>query len=147
MESTNSEKKEPAIEELKKQAEDNLNGWKRAKADFINLQNDVAKERNEWIKFASVRCLERLLPAMDALMAAAAHLPELDDTVRKFDEYLKGEGVTEIETVGKYDPAIHEVVSKEKKEGVLTDEIISVVQRGYKFNEKVLRPAKVVIAE
>jgi molecular chaperone GrpE len=147
MEPMNNDEKDKLIEELKKQVEDNLNGWKRAKADFINLQNDVAKERNEWIKFASVRCLERLLPAMDALLAAAAHLPELDDTVRKFEEYLKGEGVTEIETVGKYDPAIHDVVSKEKKEGASSDIIISVLQKGYKLHDKLLRPAKVVIAE
>ncbi len=147
MEEINNNQQEPIIEELKKQAEENLNGWKRCKADLINLQNDTARERIEWAKFAAAGSLQRLLPAIDTLAAAAAHLPELNDTVRKFEEYLKGEGITEVEAVGIYNPSLHEVISKEKKEGAEADVITTVVQKGYRLHDKLLRPAKVIIAE
>ncbi len=135
------------IEELKKQCDEYLTGWKRAKADLINLQKDQAKERIEWAQYATARSLIRLLPAIDTLYAAAAHSPDLGDTVRKFEEYLKGENVMEVECVGKYDPSVHEVVGKEKHEGIEADDIVTVVQKGYKLHEHVLRPAKVIIAE
>jgi len=145
---TNDEKKnDTTIEELKKQAEDNLNGWKRAKADLINFQNDTSKERIEWTKYAAARAIMRLLPALDTLYAAAAHVPELGDTVKKFEEYLKGESVEEINCEGKYNPSVHEVISMEKKEGAESGAITTIVQRGYKLHEQVLRPAKVIVAE
>lgn len=147
MEQTNTDPKDETIEELKKQAEDNLNGWKRCKADFINLQNDTAKERIEWAKFASSRALLRLLPALDTLYAAAEHTPELADTVKKFEEYLKGEDMVEIDCQGKYDPLLHEVIGMEKTEGSEHGAIVKVAQRGYKLHDQVLRPAKVIVAE
>jgi molecular chaperone GrpE len=128
-------------------ADEYLAGWKRAKADFINLQNGLAKERNEWIEFATARALERLLPAVDTLRAAAGHLPELIDVLRKFDEYLASEGVAEIPAEGKFDHSFHEAVGKEKREGIEPDTVVEVVQKGYKLNERLLRPAKVIVAE
>jgi len=146
MEQTENDPKDQTIEELKKQSEDNLNGWKRAKADLVNLQNDVARERIEWAKFAAARTLLRLLPALDTLYAALEHAPELADTVKKFQEYLNGENVLEIDCSGKYDPNVHEVIGMEKAEGAEHGMILKVAQRGYKLHDQVLRPAKVIIA-
>jgi molecular chaperone GrpE len=147
MESTDNQKIELKIEELQKQNDEYLNGWKRAKADLVNLQNDMARERIEWAQFASAKTLSRLLPAIDTLEAAAVHNPELADTVRKFEEYLKGEGIAEIDCAGKYDPVKHEVVSMEKREGEEHGTIVGAAQKGYTLHEKILRPAKVIIAE
>jgi molecular chaperone GrpE len=135
------------IDELKKQCEEYLTGWKRAKADLINLQKDTDKERDEWAKYASARTLQRLLPALDALYAAVPHAPDLADTVKKFEEFLKGENVIEINCVGKFDPMFHEVIHMEKGEGAEHGSIMSVAQRGYVMHERVLRPAKVIVAE
>jgi len=135
------------IDKLQAKCDEYLNGWKRAKADLVNLQNDMAREREQWARFAASRTIERLLPAIDTLEAAANHAPELAEVVKKFVEYLKTEGVTEIPAEGKYDHAAHEVISREKREGVEPDTIIAVVQKGYMFHDKVLRPAKVIIAE
>jgi molecular chaperone GrpE len=134
-------------EELKNKCDEYLNGWKRAKADLVNLQNDMAREREGWARFAASRTIERMLPAIDTLEAAAAHTPELADVAKKFVEYLKAEGVTEISTEGKYDHALHEVISREKREGAEQDTIVAVAQKGYMLHDKVLRPAKVIIAE
>jgi len=138
---------EKTIEDLQKQCDEYLNGWKRAKADLMNLQAESARERTEWIQFASARSLDRLLPVVDTLHAAYEHEPKLADVVRKLDDYLRGEGITEIPAEGKYDHAFHEVIGREKKEGVESGMIVVVVQRGYKLHEKVLRPAKVIVAE
>jgi len=147
MEENNIDPKDQTIEDLKKQAEDNLNGWKRAKADLVNFQNDTAKERIEWAKFAAGRTLLKLLPAMDTLYAALSHAPELADTVKKFEEYLKGENVEEINCEGKYNPTVHEVIGMEKKDGIESGMITTVAQRGYTLHKEILRVAKVIIAE
>ena len=72
MNPNDTEPKDQTIEELKKQADEYLNGWKRAKADLVNFQNDTAKERIGWARFASAGTLQRLLPTLDTLYAAAA---------------------------------------------------------------------------
>jgi molecular chaperone GrpE len=147
MDQTENDPKDQIIEDLKKQADENLNGWKRAKADLMNFQNDTAKERINWAKFAAAGTLQRLLPALDTLYAAAEHAPELSDTVKKFEEYLRGEDMSEIGCEGKYDPAVHEVIGMEKQEGLESGAIVKVAQRGYKLHDQVLRPAKVIVAE
>jgi molecular chaperone GrpE len=135
------------IEELRAKCDEYLNGWKRAKADMTNLQNDMARERERWAKFAASGLLERMLPVLDTLEAAAAHAPELSDVVRKFADALKVEGVAEIKAEGKYDHALHDVIGREKREGIEEDMIVVVAQKGYMLHDKVLRPAKVIIAE
>lgn len=147
MEQTEKDEQQGTIDELRKQNDEYLNGWKRAKADLVNLQNDTARERIDWARFASAGTLNRLLPSLDTLYAALEHYPELAETVKKFEEYLKGENVTEIDCVGNYDPAVHEVIGMEKKDQADAGAIVKVVQRGYKLHDKVLRPAKVIIAE
>ncbi len=145
---TNDEQRiDTTIEELKKQADEYLNGWKRAKADLVNFQNDTAKERIGWAKFATAGSLMRLLPALDTLYAAHEHFPELAETVKKFEEYLRGEDMTEIGCQEKYDPLLHEVIGMEKVEGAEHGTIIKVAQRGYRLHDQVLRPAKVIVAE
>jgi len=134
-------------EELEKRCEEYLNGWKRAKADLVNLQNEMAREREQWARFAASRTIERLLPAIDTLEAATVHAPELADVTKKFIDYLRSEGVTEIPAEGKYDHATHEVIGREKREGTESDAIVIVAQKGYMLHDKVLRPAKVIIAE
>ena len=139
--------KDQTIEKLREQNEEYLNGWKRAKADLVNFQNDTAKERIGWAKFATAGALQRLLPALDTLYAAYEHFPELAETVKKFEEYLKGEDLSDIGCGGEYDPLVHEVIGMEKKEGAASGMIIKIAQRGYKLHDQVLRPAKVIVAE
>ena len=147
MEQIDNDQKDQTIEELKKQNEEYLNGWKRAKADLVNMQNDTAKERIGWAKFATAGSLQRLLPTLDTLYAAFEHFPELAETVKKFEEYLKGEDMTEIGCQGKYDPLLHEVIGTEKVEGAEHGSIVKIAQRGYKLHDQVLRPAKVIVVE
>ncbi|MCK4592696.1 nucleotide exchange factor GrpE [Candidatus Parcubacteria bacterium] len=145
------------LEERKKQAEENLAGWQRAKADFVNYKKDQEKYLNEFRKYASEDMIVKLLPTIDSFQLAIDHLPkDLKNSdwaegiiciKSQFDNFLKDVGVEEIKSVGeKFDPNLFESVGEEEsdqEEGI----IISEIQKGYKIYEKVIRPAKVKVAK
>lgn len=167
-ETNQSENKQDEIEKLKKELEicqkksdEYLNGWKRAKADYINLKRDGEKEKEKFAKFASAALIIQLLPIVNNFKRGFEHLAEIEDEKSKncFEgfrhiynqilELLKKLGIEEIKTVGeKFNPEIHEAVKEEatetKKE---TSEqiIIKEVSAGYTMHGRVIMPAKVVI--
>lgn len=137
------------IENLTKQVESLTNQWKRAVADYQNLQKRVEKEMEDWAKFANLRLLERLIPVLDNLERAREHLtdPGLDIVHRDLIDILLDQGLKEIEVkVGDiFDPNLHECV-----ETVATGEserIVTVVGRGYIMGERVIRPVKVKVGK
>jgi molecular chaperone GrpE len=148
------EKINEELEEAKKQAEDNLNGWKREKADFINFQKEVMRQKEDWVKFSNRDLLSKVLPVMDGFDEAMKYAPKEKDEFTKgveqikkqFDEFLKNSGVERMSTDGeKFNPEIHESIGFEEKEGGESGTIARVVQIGYELNGKVLRPAKITI--
>ncbi|MCX6740818.1 MAG: nucleotide exchange factor GrpE, partial [Candidatus Parcubacteria bacterium] len=64
------------ISELQKQADEYLNGWKRAKADYLNLEREIDREKVEWIKFANLELILHLLTILDSFDESTKHLPE-----------------------------------------------------------------------
>ena len=145
------------LSECKKQSEENLAGWQRAKADFLNYKKDQEKYLEEFRKYASEDVIVRLLPTIDNFELAIKHLPkdlENSDWVKgmiciksQFDNFLKEVGVEEIKSVGeKFDPSLFESVGEEEsdqEEGM----IIAEIQKGYKMFGRVVRVGKVRIAE
>ncbi len=67
---------EEELIEAKKKAEEYLNGWKRAKADYINQEKEIEKEKTEWVKFANITLVMQLLPILDNFKKAFAYLPK-----------------------------------------------------------------------
>ncbi|PIS41194.1 MAG: nucleotide exchange factor GrpE [Candidatus Kerfeldbacteria bacterium CG08_land_8_20_14_0_20_42_7] len=139
-------------------AEEYLNGWKRAKADYINLKKETDKKLMESAQYANAALIIQMLPVNDHFKLAMEHIPEAEKEkdwvkgiihIRKeFQDLLRQFGIEEIPTIGKnFDPELHEAVTKEKADGVTTDQIIKEVQPGYKLFNKVLQHAKVVVAE
>jgi molecular chaperone GrpE len=126
----------------------------RLAADFENYKKRAARERSEYVALANERLIGELLPILDdlerALNAAEEHQEaQLEDGVRlvyrSLAALLERHGVTPIETEGKFDPHVHEALlsqSSEAEEG----SVIDVVQKGYKLGERVVRPARVVVA-
>jgi molecular chaperone GrpE len=126
----------------------------RVAADFDNFRKRAARERAELTSLANERLVKELLPVLDdlerALVAAADHEEAtLEDGVRlvhrALEQLLQREGLTEIGTEGQFDPHVHEALlsqPSEQDEGA----VIDVLQKGYKLGERVLRPARVVIA-
>jgi len=126
----------------------------RLAADFENYKKRAARERQEYVALANERLIGELLPILDdlerALSAAEQHEEaRLEDGVRLVHRSLAGllerHGVKPIETDGKFDPHVHEALLSQPSEAE-EGSVIDVVQKGYKLGERVVRPARVVVA-
>lgn len=122
-------------------------GWKRALADYHNLERRVEKERREFVKFANAVLVDKLLGVLDSLEQAEVHLKDkgLNMALDQFRSVLQTEGVTEIKSKGeKFDAEAMdcaEVVKGPK------NVVMKVINKGYKLNDLVLRPAKVKVGQ
>jgi molecular chaperone GrpE len=128
----------------------------RLAADFDNYKKRAARERQEYVAFANERLLKELLPILDdlerALNAAEQHEEaQLEDGVRlvyrALASLLERQGVQQIPTDGKFDPHVHEALLAQPSEDAETGAVIDVVQKGYKIGDRVVRPARVIVAE
>jgi molecular chaperone GrpE len=144
---------EAELDAAKKKAEEYLASWQRAQADFINYKRRTEQERQEFNSFANANLVRAILPVLDDLERAIDAIPEEfagHDWVegvrlveRKFKTILEGQGVKPILALGmQFDPHYHEALRQEKgEEGI----IIGELQKGYTLNDKLLRPARVVV--
>jgi molecular chaperone GrpE len=162
-----SEKKEKdkLVEELKaseKKAAEYLAGWQRAKADFINHKKDELKRIEDFLKSMEEGFILKILPILDNFEMAFQQKQEWEKEAedkfkaivegflqikKQLEDLLKSCEVEEIESIGKmFDPNLHEAVEKidsEKETGTIVQE----VQKGYKINGRLLRPAKVKVSK
>ena len=144
---------EPEEEETPPAPDD---AYLRLAADFDNYRKRVAREQVELTRRANERLLNELLPVLDdlerALEAAAEHEEaKLEEGVRLVHQSLVGlvarHGLTEIETEGAFDPHVHEALLAQPREGADEGAVLQVLQKGYRLGDKVLRPARVIVAE
>jgi molecular chaperone GrpE len=121
------------------------NKWKRALADYANLEKRIAKEKDFLVKFSNQELLEKLLPVLDDLERAEKHLKDqgLTIAINKLREVLKNEGIIEIKAEGEeFDPRLMEAI--EAVEGP-KNRVMEVVNKGYRWGDKILRVAKVKV--
>lgn len=134
-------------DDVKQQLAEMEQNWKRALADYQNLVKRTKEQHQLMQSFACISLAERLLPAMDHLEMAAAHLKDagLDMVVNQFQQALVEEGVTKIEALNQeFDPNSMECVEMvEGKENL----VVEVVAQGYQMQQKILRPAKVKVGK
>lgn len=134
---------EPAPVDWKAKADEYLELARRAKADFINYQDRVRRDKADWNRQALEGFVRELLPALDGFALANFEDPKLNEAVRllekEFLRVLAKTGVTPIETAGKtFDPLYHDAVAMEPG-GTQLEE----VRRGWLFDGKVLRASSV----
>lgn len=149
------EKLKKEIEESRKANEEYLAGWKRAKADYVNLEAQSGKRLNIALERELADVLLRFLPIYETFAKALEHFTDTPDETRQGLETALGEfwrtfkdlGVDKIKTEGAADPNFHEVIMKQEKEGIESEQIIQEVVAGYMLNGKLLRAAKVIVAE
>lgn len=138
------------LTECRKEKEEYLFGWQRARADFINYKKDEEKNREEFAKFAAKSILYDVLNVLDSIDVALKRSESggLQEIKKQFLEILKRNGV-EVVGVGpgvKFDPAEHESVAENEVESAHMDGvIIEELQKGYKLFNRVLRPSKVKV--
>jgi molecular chaperone GrpE len=141
------------LAEEQEKAQAYLANWQRAAADFQNYKRRVEQEREDFARLASAALIINVLPILDdlerALQGVDSHLAGLTwvDGIRlihrKFHAVLEMAGVKEIEAGGAdFDPNVHEAVAFGDGED---GKVISVVQKGYMLNNRVLRPSMVVV--
>ncbi len=151
------ELKKMLAEERTKSAE-YLDNWRRAVADLSNYKKRAEKDAGEITKFANSVLIVRLLPVLDDFDRAFQTIPDnlrdltwIDGVMliaRKMNAVLEAEGLKPIEALNKpFDPNVHEAVIHEEtdqqEEGTVTAEL----QKGYKLNDRVLRPTMVKVAK
>ena len=126
----------------------------RLAADFDNYKKRAARERQEYVAFANERILKELLPILDdlerALSAAEQHEEaQLEEGVRlvhrSLASLLERQGVKEIATEGKFDPHVHEALLSQPSDAE-EGSVLDVVQKGYRLGDRVVRPARVIVA-
>jgi len=119
--------------------------YKRARADYINLERRVKEQQAEFLKFANSVLILKLLPVLDDLGKAVQKSKDdgLNLVLKNFGEVLKSEGVEEIkvEVGDKFDPTIMECTVAEGSGDEVS--VAEVLRKGYRMKGKVLRPAQV----
>ena len=116
-------------EELKEKLEEFENNYKRALADYQNLEKRVLIERKEWIRKSNKDLLLHLLPVLDTLILAQKHVNVEDKGlslgIMQFQDFLKNENVERIEALGKnFDPHFMECIETvDGEEGKVIEEI------------------------
>jgi molecular chaperone GrpE len=128
----------------------------RVQADFENYRKRAAREQERLVAHAHERIVRELLPVLDDLERALdvaerheeAQLVEGVELVEKaLRKALEKEGLREIETDGPFDPHVHEAVLAEPRDGAEPGSVVEVLQRGYRLGDRVVRPARVIVAQ
>ena len=121
--------------------------YRRALADYQNLQRRTIDEKREWAKLSNKEIILKLLPILDTLMLAEKHTQDKNFvlTVQHFLSALEQEGVTRITTIGEeFDPHLMEAVSTTQG---ANGKVVEEVRAGYLLYDNVLRPAQVVVGQ
>ncbi len=130
----------------KKQIEDLTNRWKRALADYQNLEKRYEKEKADFVQFANSNLILKLLNILGHLEKASEHLKDegLDLVIVEFKRLLNNEGLEEIDCLGKpFDPEIMEAIEVVK--GGEANRVAEVVGKGYMLKGRLLSAAKVKV--
>lgn len=156
---SNEDKIAKELEETKQSLEDYKDKYLRLSAEFDNYRKRTLKEKAELIKNGSEKAISAILPILDDLERALQNMQKAEDVKsmyegldlihQKFLKNLEHEGLVKIEPIGdSFDTDFHEAIalvpaSEEAQKG----KVLDCVQTGYKLNDKVIRHAKVVVAQ
>ncbi|MCI4567053.1 nucleotide exchange factor GrpE [Lysobacter sp. CFH 32150] len=143
------------IEALKGELEQLRAEALRERADLDNQRKRLAREIDTARKFANERLLSELLPLFDSLEAGLAVAPQADPlregmelTLRQLHRIAESNGLVEVVPApgDSFDPERHQAMSMIEADGLPPGSVAQVFQKGYVLNERLLRPALVVVA-
>lgn len=145
------------LEEMRSKADEYLDGWQRARAEFANYKKRVERDQAQTYQLAAGNIVRRFLDVLDDLERALKNRPENGDGAvwaegieliyRKLLNMLESEGVKPMEIDHDFfDPNLHEAVASEENSEYESGQIIEVIRQGYRLGDRVLRPAMVRVA-
>lgn len=128
-----------------KERDEYLNGWKRAKADFVNAKKEWGEQLASLNFSVKADFIKTLLPIIDAFEAAEKQTDGWQEIKSLLGDILKKNGFKEIEAMGKqFDPAYHEAMAEIDGE---ESKVMEIVQKGYLLDDQVIRPARVKVGK
>jgi molecular chaperone GrpE len=151
------EKLQVQLEEKTRESSEYLDKWIRLQAEFENYKKRIQKEKTDQMKFGNEMLLKTLLPVLDNLERAIEHgksakeaaplLSGVEITQRQLLNALEKFGVKPVPSVGEvFNPEKHEAVAQIDNK-LESNRVVSEVQKGYLFHERLLRPAKVIVSK
>ena len=145
------------LQEREKETAENYDKYLRMVADFDNYKKRAAKDKAETIKFANEELIKDILPFMDSLDRAMAHLdsPEVEsfkEGIKLIQEQLlcclKKYGVEKIESAGAdFDPHFHEALMHMHSDEHEENKVINEIATGYLLSGRLLRPSQVCVCK
>lgn len=142
------DKAKKELDQVKKERQEYLDGWQRAKADYVNALKRFEAEKVKAIEFGKIATVGAFIPVMDSLERAEAsgEVPEsFRGIAKQLHEAATLLGLEKFGTVGEaFDPMLHEALGQDVIEDASKDDTVSaVLETGWKSKEAVIRPAKV----
>lgn len=148
---------EEKLAEAEARAAEYLEGWQRARAEFANARKRMERDRAEARRNATIEVVSSLLPILDDFERALESVPQevasnnwfegVALVHRKLRSILDNVDIERIEAVGQpFDPNYHEAVLQEESDEYESGIVIKELQTGYRLNDRVIRPAMVVVA-
>ena len=146
------------LKEYQKLKNEYLACWQRERADFINYKKNELIRMGELVSYSNIDLILKILPILDNFELVENKLPEQlknDKNIKgllqikvQIKDFLKNQKIEEIKSIGKkFDPNFHEVIDEVQVRGKEQGIIVEEIQKGYKFNERVIRIAKVRVAK
>jgi len=145
------------IELLRKQADENQDKFIRAAAELENFRKRAGREVENARRYGLERLAQALLPIRDSLEAGLASAEQADvealldgekAMLRLLDSAFEQAGIEELDPQGEpFDPAKHEAMTLAPSETVEPNTVLTVVQKGYAIHDRLLRPARVIVAQ
>jgi len=146
------------IDEIQGVADKDYELFLRAQAEIENMKKRFKKEREDLLKFSNESLIKQLLSVVDNLEKAISHSQEqsslkaltegVELTLQGLRDTLSKAGLNEIKTTGEtFDPNFHEAVSEQENNSVEPGIILHELQKGYTLNDRLIRPAMVVISK
>jgi molecular chaperone GrpE len=148
------------LEAKAQKADEYWDRFVRLNAEFDNFKKRAARERSEAVKYANEALMERLIPTLDHFEMAMAAVQNVDDKSvasiqmgiemvhNQLKSTLKEAGLEEVDALGNaFDPVWHEAVSQKETTEVPEGQVVEQARKGYKLNERLIRPANVVVAK
>jgi molecular chaperone GrpE len=146
------------IEELQEESKKNFDLYLRSQADIENIKKRNKKDKEDWIRYSNETLIKEMLPVIDNLEKAISHAQNENSfdalkegvklTLKGFMDTLTKSGLEEVKAQGEpFDPSYHQAVSQQEDNNVEVGIILEELQRGYTLNERLIRPAMVVVSK
>ena len=148
-------KAQEELDKKQKELDDTIRLLQRNQADFENFRRRNNSVRAESYENGKRDAVAELLPSLDDFDRIILNADKADEAwvegvklvYRKLTDELRKLGLTEIEADGKFDPNLHNAVLSEAAEGVDSETILAVLQKGYRMGDKILRHSMVKVSE